>query len=484
MGNQSEEDALPQVPVVYVSKQHAKIIKVSLEKEGLLNKNFRMVPAKGLDSCIAIPVIDSYHDKQAGDWIDFVVSVGMQNCPFSTKLGNRKTASLGRAEMSYTLVQQAILKVMENVGPNTALDSDNVVLKLDALGSVVCPKKLATFGDDRTLVVPTGAFEGDPFFTLLTKGSLKCDREDVLVDLWQQLLKFHDSKRIVRKGVVDPDSGVRQSGHRLLFPSAGVAEKTGPGSPGWICVTEQGIRQSFDMTRVMFSRGNISEKIRFGKVVKEGERVLDMYAGIGFYTLPALVHGKADHVVACEWNEHAANALRYNVSDNKLDGRVTVLQGDCRVLAVEHALVDQFDRVSLGLLPSCEGGWKFAVNSLRKDRGGWLHVHANVPNKEKLLWTEWMCVQLSNICKENGRPIDWIVLCTHVEKVKSFAPTVSHFVADVFVGDRACQEFAVEIDSSRVSYVIDGNMVSCSPDVSTPSCALSPDGVLSQEWMR
>ena len=41
-------------------------------------------------------------------------------------------------------------------------------------------------------------------------------------------------------------------------------------------MTEQGIRQSFDLTKVMFSRGNISEKIRFGKLVMEGDVVLDM----------------------------------------------------------------------------------------------------------------------------------------------------------------------------------------------------------------
>ena len=112
----------------------------------------------------------------------------------------------------------------------------------------------------------------------------------------------------------------------------------GPGSPGWITITEQGISQSFDMTRVMFSRGNITEKIRFGKLVQENEIVLDMYAGIGYYTLPALIHGKARHVYACEWNEHAANALKYNLAANGVEDRATVLVGDCRQLALNSIL--------------------------------------------------------------------------------------------------------------------------------------------------
>ena len=140
-------------------------------------------------------------------------------------------------------------------------------------------------------------------------------------------------------------------------------------------MTEQGIRQSFDLTKVMFSRGNISEKIRFGKLVQRGERVLDLYGGIGYFTLPALVHGGADHVVVCEWNEYALQALKFNLHDNGVADRSTVYAGDCRAIVEENDLVDQFDRVSLGLLPSSEGGWGTAVKALHRSTGGWLHIH-------------------------------------------------------------------------------------------------------------
>ena len=80
----------------------------------------------------------------------------------------------------------------------------------------------------------------------------------------------------MRRGRIAPSSGIRESNYYLLWPFDGVPVETGPGSPAWITVTEQGIRQSFDMTRVMFSRGNISEKIRFGKLVQKGDIVLDV----------------------------------------------------------------------------------------------------------------------------------------------------------------------------------------------------------------
>jgi tRNA G37 N-methylase Trm5 len=236
----------------------------------------------------------------------------------------------------------------------------------------------------------------------------------------------------------------------------------------------------------MFSRGNISEKIRFGKLVEMGDKVLDMYAGIGYYTLPALIHGQASFVYACEWNEHAANALLYNIKDNQIEeDRVTVLQGDCRVVASEHKLVDMFDRVSLGLLPSSEGGWRTAIQALKNDSGGWLHVHGNVPVKEVEAWALWLCDRLCALAKEENKPSEWVVICDHVEKVKSFAPTVAHYVADVFVGLPKRHPRGAEMKGKQAGVILaDGNFRRCEGTIPPPSCALSPDGALSQDWMR
>jgi tRNA G37 N-methylase Trm5 len=235
-----------------------------------------------------------------------------------------------------------------------------------------------------------------------------------------------------------------------------------------------------------------TKKIRFGKrLVKKDEMILDMYTGIGYYTLPALIHGKAKHVVACEWNEHAIQALRYNVKDNHLDDRVTIYPGDCRTTAKDQHLVNMFDRVSLGLLPSSEGGWETAVCALKNETGGWLHVHGNVRNAEKETWALWLCQRLLDICQDVGKPSEWIVLGNHVERVKSFAPTVSHFVADVFVGPADGHPRSKDITTTggtgRAGLLIGQEgciaILEEGQAVAVPSCALSPDGVLSQSWM-
>jgi tRNA G37 N-methylase Trm5 len=235
----------------------------------------------------------------------------------------------------------------------------------------------------------------------------------------------------------------------------------------------------------MFSRGNITEKIRFGKLVQKGEIVLDLYGGIGYFSLPALVRGQAEYLYACEWNPNAVEALLFNLKDNQVDERATVYMGDCRVVAKENNLVNMFDRVSLGLLPSSEGGWRTAVRAVRNATGGWLHVHANVPVKELDIWALWLCCCLRDFVREEEKPDSWVVLCAHVEKVKSFAPTVNHYVADVFVGPAGRLPFDVDLKPGDAAVLRDDQRAEhCPASVTPPSCALSPDGVLHQSWMR
>ena len=196
-----------------------------------------------------------------------------------------------------------------------------------------------------------------------------------------------------------------------------------------------------------------------------------------------MIKGKASHVVACEWNTVAVEALRYNVKDNGVEDRVTIVVGDCRIQAKEHNLVNMFDRVSLGLLPSSEGGWRTAVRALKIDSGGWLHVHGNVVDAEKDKWVMWLCRKLLSLTIEEGRPNDWTICCKTLERVKSFSPTVSHYVADVYLGPKPRHHGLVVTTKYRCGTRHNGSFLPCMDDVEPPSCALSPTGVLHQEWM-
>ncbi len=122
--------------------------------------------------------------------------------------------------------------------------------------------------------------------------------------LWPAVAEALGCKRLARRGRVQAD-GQRHSGTVLLW-----------GEDGWVRRVENAIIYTWDVTRCMFSRGNISEKQRVANFQCENEVVCDLYAGIGYFVLPYLVHARARRVIACEWNPEAVVALRRNLELN------------------------------------------------------------------------------------------------------------------------------------------------------------------------
>jgi tRNA wybutosine-synthesizing protein 2 len=92
-------------------------------------------------------------------------------------------------------------------------------------------------------------------------------------------------------------------------------------------------RYSYDCTKCMFSWGNITEKLRIASFDCTNEIVVDLFAGIGYFTLVYLIHAKAKKVIACEWNPASVEALRQNLKINKCENSCDVLEGDNRLVS-------------------------------------------------------------------------------------------------------------------------------------------------------
>ena len=149
------------------------------------------------------------------------------------------------------------------------------------------------------------------------------------------------------------------------------------GASGWVAHKELGLTMELDITKCMFSSGNGTEKLRMINLVKESpvpETFVDLFAGIGYFSIPLLVHTNIKHLHMCEWNENALIALERNFKGNKINPeRGTIHPGDNRLIKLENIA----DRINLGLIPTSEDSWPIAVKLL-KNEGGWMHIHANV----------------------------------------------------------------------------------------------------------
>jgi len=148
---------------------------------------------------------------------------------------------------------------------------------------------------------------------------------------------------------------------------------------------DNGVCYEFDITKNMFSKGNISEKLRIAKFDCTNEVVVDMFAGIGYFVLPYLLKANAKKVYAVEWNPDAVSALYRNLEINHVTKeRCEVLYGDNRKVTPKNIA----DRVNLGLIPTSSASWGVACECLNQSKGGWLHIHENVESKLSTLLHE------------------------------------------------------------------------------------------------
>jgi tRNA wybutosine-synthesizing protein 2 len=180
--------------------------------------------------------------------------------------------------------------------------------------------------------------------------------------------------------------------------------------------TEHGTRYALDLAEVMFSPGNKRERVRMGEVVSPDERVFDMFAGIGYFTLP-MARADAD-VIAAEVNPTAYRYLVENAVLNGVQDRVSAFLTDCRDVEIEGA-----DRAVMGYYDAHEY-LETALSALRP--GGTLHLHEATP--ESRLWDRPVD-QLEAVAAEVGRSVE--VLDRRV--VKSHSEGVGHVVVDARV---------------------------------------------------
>jgi tRNA (guanine37-N1)-methyltransferase len=112
---------------------------------------------------------------------------------------------------------------------------------------------------------------------------------------------------------------------------------------------ENGLRIPVPIGRVYFNPRLATEHVRIAKAVEDGDRVLDMFAGVGGFTLNIATRGKAEIVVANDINTYATTALVEAITLNKklLKTPVVVLNEDAKNLPT--ILKPVFTRIIMNL---------------------------------------------------------------------------------------------------------------------------------------
>ena len=260
-------------------------------------------------------------------------------------------------------------------------------------------------------------------------------------ELYQSVARVLNVNRIaIQHRIIDRDIA-RHSQVVMLFGDNSVVRHK-----------ENGVIYNFDICNAMFSSGNSTEKLRQIQLCSNNnsdEIIVDLYAGIGYFTLPILKYAtNVKHLYACEINDVSVQYLQQNMIDNHIDStRYTIYAGDNRCnQQLELNVYNTADRILLGLLPTSNDGWPIALRCI-KPTGGYLHIHANVVINLKHQYINDMMQQLYDMLHtlpdlhHDKRTLQ--IQVQHIETVKTYAPRVVHIVIDVQLGHNIVDDKSV-----------------------------------------
>ena len=187
---------------------------------------------------------------------------------------------------------------------------------------------------------------------------------------------------------------------------------------------EHGVHYKFDISKIVFSKGNINERKHLATIVKPGEIIVDMFAGIGYFSLPIAKHSLADKIYSIELNPDAYKFLVNNIKTNHLENKIVPIFGDCKIEVVRLSESGiKADRVIMGVFPAPKDSIKEAL-TLAKEKT--IYHYEGVVEKEKYL-------DLFDEFKEIAKRQNFQCKLLSKRFVKSYGPNLYHIVLDIEV---------------------------------------------------
>nr|WP_302577750.1 class I SAM-dependent methyltransferase family protein [Methanobrevibacter arboriphilus] len=182
---------------------------------------------------------------------------------------------------------------------------------------------------------------------------------------------------------------------------------------------EHGVRLKLDVKKVYFSPRLATERKRLAKQVKDGEIILDMFAGIGPF--PILIAKKHEvDIYATDINKEAIKYMENNIEINKLKGKIRPILGDVKKIAEEKFIKEniRFDRIIMNLPGTAKDFLELAMTLVNNE--GIIHYYEFSDGYESAI------KRIEKIAKKQNK--NFKILNTR--KVKSSSPKEWHIVVD------------------------------------------------------
>jgi tRNA (guanine37-N1)-methyltransferase len=187
---------------------------------------------------------------------------------------------------------------------------------------------------------------------------------------------------------------------------------------------EHGCRFRVDVAKTYFSPRLSTERLRIANMVGEGETIVNMFAGVGTYSILMARMNKTCKVYSIDSNAVAAELCEANAKLNKVQDRVVSIHGDAGEV-IKDKLAGQADRVLMPLPESAKEFVNSAVLALKKKGVVHYFIHIRADNKKTS----------KNLGLQDAHKafVKYNHIVQQVRVVRGVGPRIYQIVADVLV---------------------------------------------------
>ncbi len=185
---------------------------------------------------------------------------------------------------------------------------------------------------------------------------------------------------------------------------------------------EFGCQYHVDMAKAYFSPRLSHEHERVASLVQAGEVVVDLFAGVGPFSVLIAKRNPQVKVYAVDLNPDAVELLKLNVRVNRVENRVCPIQADARQIGAAK-LKGSADRVIMNLPESAIDFVDAACQAL-KPTGGIVHFYAFIRSPDSI---EHLKERFSSAVEKSGRRVESFL---YARSIRETAPYESQVVLD------------------------------------------------------
>lgn len=178
---------------------------------------------------------------------------------------------------------------------------------------------------------------------------------------------------------------------------------------------EYGCQYHVDVTKAFFSPRLSFEHRRVASLVEEGDIVIDLFAGVGPFSIQIAKNRQSATVYAVDVNPDAVEYLKKNIRLNRVIGKVYPISGDARQV-VKDKLSGVADRTIMNLPEKAIDFVDVACEAI-KPSGGIVHFYSFVNKSDSL---ENLKARFTEAVEKSGRSVEKILFSRFVRETAPY----------------------------------------------------------------